>query len=374
MKKLIGFGVFFLVSAHFFQPLSVYAQTLKPAIVLTPSSSVVVGSRKAIQLSMVNMGIPLRRVEIAVRYAGNKDEIMGLSFEHLNTEQYGLAYKSHYFRKLNDSSEELMVVFEAMNPNGYNQGSGQIPLVNVTYTVTPGEYTATIVTDTTKMIDNEGNLLNYDTFGTRVYKTEQVNGSGISSYSLSFESDPIRKWWPTAPNSVQQIDAAIWKDADGDNVKKFTNISTDWQVDSNYFEIKNTTSSYFDKCPVANVGGRPCIRFAAHVVTKKPGKSTIMLKVTDELSKEVTWNSYPVEIYSLENQTPTPVNPSIYPSPYPTPIFIPETKVTDKEFEEVKQKVTYLQTQLENQQKQISGTQRLLDRITNFLKRLFGFK
>lgn len=378
MKRFFALlTVLLVLFTVFHEPVS--AQTYKPALVMSPDAAVQVGARKALQLSLVNMGVPLRSVEVTVRLSGDIDEKMGLSFAVLETQKYGLTYKSHYFTPFPGKADvqDMVVVFEASSPQGYNQGSAQVPLVEVTYTAVPGVFSAMVVPEKTKITGTDGNLLpSIDTFGTTNYTASagtSSNDSYIRSYSLSFESDPVKKWWPTAPNSVQQIDAALWKDGDGNKVQQFMNIDTVWQVDSSYLEIKNTSSSYFDKCPVPTAGGRPCLRFAAHVVTKKPGKSSIMLKVINKETSDEVWNSYPLEIFSLTSPYPTAL-PSSVPSPMPAPTFIPEDQVSAKEFEEVQQKVTYLQSQLDEQQQEIKETRGLLARIVTLLKRIFGFK
>jgi len=357
------------------------AHASNPAIVLTPDKTVTVGTMNNIDISLVNMGIPLKRIELMVRLNGDMDYKQGISLIQLNTDQYGLKYESHYFKPFANRSDiqDFVAIFEAINPQGYNQGSAQIPLIRLSYLATAGTFAATVIPENTKLIDTNGNLLSFDTFGSRNYSTipETVSSSSdIQEYSLSFESDPIRKWWPTAPNSVQQIDAAVWKDSDGDNVKQFTSLTADWQVDSNYFEITNTTSSYFSTCPVPTVSGRPCIRFAAHVKTKKPGNTSIMLKVTDTKTGRQTWNSYPAEVYSLPTASVafSSPSPTILSTSQPVSSFIPSNTVSSKEFAEVQQKVTYLQTQLDQQKTAISKTQNLVDRIVTFLKNLFRFK
>jgi hypothetical protein len=97
--------------------------------------------------------------------------------------------------------------------------------------------------------------------------------SNLNSYSLSFAT--IHNWWPTANNSVQQIDAAIWKDSDGENVKNFVNLKAEWKFDPNYYQMKDTSSNYFKECPIERVGKRPCINFTVHVITINPGKTNV---------------------------------------------------------------------------------------------------
>ncbi|MBU0974891.1 hypothetical protein KKD03_04280 [Patescibacteria group bacterium] len=357
-------------------PSLTHAQTSNPAVVLSPDKTVTPGSNNNIDISLVNMGIPLKRIEITVRLNGDMDYSKGMSLAIPNTTQYGLEYKSHYFKPYTNRTDiqDFVAVFEATNPQGYNQGSAQIPLIQLTYTVTKGTFAATVIPENTKLTDIDGNLTALYTSGSRNYSTlpkKTIPESDIQTYSLSFESDPIRKWWPTAPNSVQQIDAAIWKDSDEDNVKNFTAIVADWQVDSTYFEITDTSSSYFSTCPTPTVSGRPCIRFAAHVKTKKTGKTSVMLKVTDTKTGRETWNSYPAEIYSVSAQETN--QPTISPSLLPISSFIPENQISNEEFKEIQQKVTYLQSQFNEQQTQIVETQNILQKMLNFLKRLFRF-
>ncbi|HSW89253.1 MAG TPA: hypothetical protein VLH19_00065 [Patescibacteria group bacterium] len=201
----------------------------------------------------------------------------------------------------------------------------------------------------------------------------------LNTYSVSFEADPIRKWWPTAPNSVQQIDAALWKDSDGTLVQNFSNVSAVWQVDPNFLTITDTSSNYFAVCPVVTAGGRPCIHFAAHVITQGLGSTAIKLTITDPRTRQVAWNQYPLVIYNI--------NPSAYPSstPYlivttapnytatPKPTFIPENKVSTEEFKKVQQRVEYLENQVQTQQQQLSQTQSLVQKILSFLQQIFHF-
>lgn len=358
-------------------PAAVFAQNSKPILLVSPGTNVSMGTYKPVQISMVNMGVALKRVEITVRFSGEFDQKWGLAFRHLDTQQLGLTYKTHHFSNFAGTNhiKDLTIVFEANQPQGYNQGSAQIPLAEVTYLATPGTFSALIVPEKTKLTDSEGNLVpSIETKGASNFVSESgavSPESNLQSYSLSFESDPIRKWWPTAPNSVQQIDAAIWKDSDGDNVRNFTNLGADWQVDANYLEITNTTSSFFKVCPVVTVSGRPCIMFSAHAVTKKPGQSAISLRVTDNQTGSQTWNSYPLEIFSVNEPTVTPSPMPSAASPKPQPTFIPEKRITNDEFQEIQQKVTYLQSQIDQQQAELDETQNVLDRVVNFLKRLF---
>ncbi|MBP9699711.1 hypothetical protein KBD71_00340 [Candidatus Woesebacteria bacterium] len=381
IKKLLTTAVLFVLCiVSFLSPALIQAQSAKPIIVLSPSTTVAVGVTNPIQVFLVNMGIPLRRLEITVRLSGDFDQKQGFSFKKMDTMQYGLAYKSHYASPFagRSDTQDLTMVFEATEPQGYNQGSAQIPLVEVSYLPVQGNFAAFIVPEKTKVTDANGNLLpSIQTYGAYNYKAETGTTSvnnGLDGYSLSFESDPVRKWWPTAPNSVQQIDAAIWKDSDGDNVKKFTDVWAEWQIDSNYLEITNTSSSYFDKCPVPTVSERPCIRFVAHVITKMPGKTGITLRVNDPVTNTQTWNQYPLEIYALNQPSSTPVmTATSVPVVKPQPTFIPKKQVTDKEFEEVQQRVTYLQSQVDQQQRELKETQSVLSRVVRFLKGLFGF-
>ncbi len=371
------FSLFFAITSLLLTPTS-HAQSPSPALVLSPDKTVIPGSVNTIDVFLVNMGIPLKRVEIDVRLSGDMDYDRGISVSLPNTSQYGLEYKSHYFKPFSNRKDvqDLVAVFETTSPQGYNQGSAQIPLIQLSYTVTQGTFTATIIPENTKLTDTNGNLTSLYTSGSQNYSTSPsptIPGSDIQTYMLSFESDPILKWWPTAPNTVQQIDAAIWKDSDGDRVKNFTALVAEWQVDSTFFEITNTSSSYFSSCPVKTVSGRPCIRFSTHVKTKKTGKTSIMLKVTDTKTGRLTWNSVPTEIYLISTETSSPPTTSP-PSPQPNSSFVPESNVSDQEFREIQQKITYLQSQLDEQKSQLSETQGIVQRIINFLKRLFRFK
>lgn len=364
----------------------VSAQSSKPAFVMSPDANVQVGAIKELMLSMVNMGVPLKRVEVTVRLSGDFDQDYGFSFNQADTERYGLRYESHYFTDFagRKDVQDLVIVFNATDPQGYNQGSAQVPLAYIRYKAVLGNFAAMIIPERSKLTDNTGSLLaGMQTFGTTNYRAEQVAASpfvsyGLNSYSLSFHTDPVKMWWPTAANTVQQIDAGIWKDSDGDKVKQFTNLSAEWQVDSNYIEIMDTSSSFSKDCAsVRMADGRPCIHFAAHAKTKKPGRTDVTLRVTDTTTGEVLWNSYPVEVYELSTPVPTPVSttpPSKgTPTPSPMPSFLPEDKVSTEEFEAVQQKVTYLQSQVEQQQKELERTQSVLSRITSFLRKLFGF-
>jgi len=209
----------------------------------------------------------------------------------------------------------------------------------------------------------------------------------LNEYNLSFESDPIRKWWPTAPDSVQQINAALWKDSDDDNVKKFTDLQSEWQVDPYFLEITDTNSSYFSRCPIVAAGNRPCIYLTAHAVTKNPGDSYITLRATDNQTGRQTWNSYPLKIYTLSDSDPSPI-PSTYavegpaegeqnsadPTPIPEPSFIPKDQVTAQQFENIQQDVLYLQEKVEQQEQELGKVQKFLDRISIFFERLFRFQ
>lgn len=380
--SIILLVIVFVFSAHV---QLVSAQTNRPALVLTPSGNVEVGAKKDIQLSLVNMGIPLRKVEVVISLSGRPHPRGNMSFTPLDTEQYGLAYKSHYAVDVagRDDMEELTLVMESTSPDGYNQGSSQIPLVNISYTAVPGIFSATILSDKTKITDANGQVIpSVQMFGTSNY-TADPTPQDIQSYSLSFESDPISKWWPTAPNSVQQLDAAIWKDSDGTAVKNFTNLRTDWQVDPNYLTVTDTSSSYFDQCPVLTVGNRPCIRFAAHIITRQTGHTGVKLVVTDINTGRQTWNAYPVEIFSVASDQPSPSvtqgMPTLTPiptqrnGPSPIPTFYPENQVSTKELKDIQQKVTYLEKKVQNQQQQLEKSQSTLEKILSFLKRFFRF-
>jgi len=347
----------------------VLAGTLDPAVVLSPDKTVQPYTTNSFDLYLVNMGVPLKRIEIDVRINGDMDYSKGISISFPNVIQYGLAYNSHYFKPFANRSDiqDLVVVFDATDAQGYNQGSAKIPLAQLSYTTVPGTLAATVIPENTKLTDINGNLVPLYTYGSFNYTTNSFQGPDIQTYSLSFETDPIRKWWPTYPNTVQQIDAALWKDSDGDNVKNFTALIADWQVDSNYLEITNTTSSYLPVCPLVTVSSRPCIHFAAHVKTKKTGKSAVTLRLTDTKTGRQAWNSYPLEIYQLNETSPSPSQSPQLVS------FVPENHVTEAEFKEVQQQVTYLQTKLDAQQSELTKTQSTLNKIIAFLKRLFHF-
>lgn len=387
MRTMRALLIIFASSIVFLTPPSSYAQTRRPAVAMSPEVIVPVGTTKDLNLSLVNMGVPLRRVEITMRLYGDYDQKWGLSFDKANTEQYGLAYEAHYFKGASvngtANAQDLTIIFNATEPQGYNQGSAQIPLATIRYKAAPGIFSTTIVPESTKITDNQGNLLpGVDSFGLRNFRSGPNPSSSpssldLSSYSLSFNTDPMQMWWPTAPNSVQQLDAGIWKDGDGSKVQNFTNLSAEWQVDSNFIEITDTSSAYSATCAsVQMAGGRPCIHFAAHAKTKKSGTTYVSLKITDQLTGAEVMNSYPVMIYSVASPIPSPTGVTIgspSPSPVPNPSFIPENRVSTREFEEVQQKVTYLQSQLDQQQSQLNETQNLLTRIYTFLKKLFRF-
>lgn len=371
----VSFLFLFLIGIS---PMLVRAQSSGPILLVSPSNTIQAGVTNPVIISLVNMGVPLKRVEVTIRLSGDKDPAWGIAFQKKDIKQYGLEYKSHYAASVDGRSDiqDLTIVFEAVQPQGYNQGSAQIPVAEVTYLAVPGTFSAMIVPEKTKLTDADGNLLpSIQSYGASNYlaQTNPVS-QDLQSYSLSFESDPIKKWWPTAPNTVQQIEAAVWKDSDGDSVKNFKNLYAEWQVDSSYLEIKNTSSSYFPQCPLPTISSRPCIRFVAHAVTKKPGLSSISLTVTDMISGRQSMNQYPLEIYPIENTPPNPVaTPIGSQSASAMPSFIPESKVTDKEFKEIQQKVTYMQSQINQQQQQINQTQSLVGRVVEFLRRIFRF-
>ncbi len=190
--------------------------------------------------------------------------------------------------------------------------------------------------------------------------TQNPNNTGISTYSLSFESDPIKKWWPIASNQYEDITAALWKDSDGANVSKFTNLQTEWQFDPKYISVAWTSSKYFDTCPVPTAGGRPCIYFYASVQPQMPGNTNVQLKVKDG-SGEEAWNAYPLII---ENISDNP-NPTINPTSVPVP--------EGSNYKNLEQKVNLLEQQLQEQNVKIDNTQNTLDKILSFLKKIFRF-
>lgn len=196
--------------------------------------------------------------------------------------------------------------------------------------------------------------------------TPTLNPSGLSQYSLSFESDPVRKFWPTPPNHFQGVAAALWKDSDGDNVKRFTNLQAEWIFDPKYFSVSNTSSQYFNQCPIQMVNNRPCIYFYANVATKSPGRTTVQLRVKNNLGEEA-WNSYPVIIDDI-SQSPAPVISAGVNTQTPLPSI-----ASGREYNDLEQKVTMLEKKVQEQDVQIKQTQGLLERILSFLQTFFHF-
>lgn len=184
--------------------------------------------------------------------------------------------------------------------------------------------------------------------------------TGLSTYSLSFESEPIRKWWPLAANHSEDVTAALWKDSDGDNVSRFTNLSTEWQFDPKYISVVYTSSKYFDQCPVPTAGGRPCIYFYASVKPNMPGATSVKLTVKDQ-SGEEAWNAYPLIIEDI--------SVGVSPTFMPTSIQVPQ----GNEYESLEQKVNMLEAAVSEQDVKLNQTQSVLDRIMLFLKNLFNF-
>jgi hypothetical protein len=193
-----------------------------------------------------------------------------------------------------------------------------------------------------------------------------VNPAGLSTYSLSFESDPIRKWWPIAANHFEGVSAALWKDGDGNNVKRFTNLQTEWQFDPQYFTVANTSSEYFETCPIEAVNKRPCIYFYASVRPNKAGNTSVQLKVKDGTGEEA-WNAYPTIIDDVSIQ-PTP---SVKPSPSIKPTVMPIP--TGNEYKNLEQKVVMLENKIKEQEVKLNQTQGILEKIIFFLKNLFKF-
>jgi hypothetical protein len=202
------------------------------------------------------------------------------------------------------------------------------------------------------------------------HPTATPNPSGLSKYSLSFESDPIRKWWPLAANHFEGIAAALWKDGDGENVQRFTNLQAEWQFDPQYFTVANTSSKYFKTCPIASVGQRPCIYFYATVRPLRAGNTSVQLKTKDG-SGEEAWNAYPVVIDDV-SITPSPIAspvPSAPPSARPTTMPIP----SGSEYKNLEQKVVMLENKVQEQEVKLTKTQGILEKIVSFLKNLFRF-
>jgi hypothetical protein len=198
--------------------------------------------------------------------------------------------------------------------------------------------------------------------------------SDLSTYSLSFESDPIRKWWPLAPNHYEDITAALWKDSDGTNVSRFTNLQAEWQLDPQYFSVAYTSSQYFYQCPVITANNRPCIYFYASVRPNKPGTTSVQLKVKDGTGEEA-WNAYPAVIEDI-SKTPVPTQiptETSFPRPLPTPISTSIPIPVGNEYKNLEQKVTMLEAKIREQDVKLNQAQNILDRIMTFLRNLFNF-
>lgn len=194
------------------------------------------------------------------------------------------------------------------------------------------------------------------------------------SYSLSFSSDPVSAFWPTPPNSVEQMEAFLYKYGDYTSVKQLQNLSTLWTVDPTFLTIKNTGSVYFDRCPQVNKEF-PCIMFYAQIITNQPGKSTVKLRILQANGQELIWNSYPINIINVQPPNQPVVTSQIpsYPSYPPTTPHIVFTPTPTGQPRNYEQEIKYLQEKVAVQEKQIQENTNLLQKVISFLAKFFPF-
>ncbi len=202
-----------------------------------------------------------------------------------------------------------------------------------------------------------------------------------ASYSLSFSSDPISAFWPTPTNHVQQMEAFLWRDSDYSSLKQLEGLTTQWTVDPAFITITATGSSYFDSCPQVRKD-LPCIMFYAQIVTSKSGRSDVNLRILQN-GQELVWNAYPIVIKDigavssippqlLKQSPPQTVTPKASPVANLVPEISPSPLPTGQP-RDYDQEIKYLKEQLSEQQRQIDENRNLLQRILDFLKRIFSF-
>lgn len=149
---------------------------------------------------MVNMGVPLSEAEIAVHVEGTPWPNDGLQVTQLNAPQ--LQYVDHYFEGYSGEPYQVAVIkFKASTPNGYNQGSSQVPIVQFRLPAHSKSVTAHVVTDKTKLYDLDGNPLpSIQTFGSRTY----YNPNASQFEATTGYSNPLPSSSPTTPSNRQE--------------------------------------------------------------------------------------------------------------------------------------------------------------------------
>jgi len=197
----------------------------------------------------------------------------------------------------------------------------------------------------------------------------QNNNDPYWSYSLSFSSDNLSAFHPTAPNHFQNVNGFLWRDGDKTSLKNMENLTTNWKL-PDAVSVVRADSYYYEKCPDVRKD-LPCIVFSAQFTTNASGRYPLTLEVfqNEEL---LVWNTANFEIVSISTPTPTivptgytPTTKPTFTSP-PTP-FYSSLPLPNRELEEVQQKVRYLEEKVEQQQT-------ILQKILFFLKKIFGFK
>lgn len=201
--------------------------------------------------------------------------------------------------------------------------------------------------------------------------TPSVLAENSTSYSLSFESDEMQKFWPTPPNHYQQIDAVMWRDGDITSLSQLKNLRAEWAVDPDYVVIGSTDSNYFAKC-IFQRTDLPCLRFAAHIQTRKIGRSSVDLKIYDANNQLLAWNSANLVIYKVDNPSLMPSSqPQSSIAPIASPSLAPSPSSNSEQLRQFEQKISYLEDKVNQQEQELKQTKNILERILNFLKRIF---
>lgn len=233
------------------------------------------------------------------------------------------------YSKVEKTNDGYLVTFagvpKTVSSTAYYANNEPTTLLTLAFTPTKeGTIAINFDTENTKTKSFETNSVDQlKTIGQTTYNVREVAGLDLSKYSLSFAE--IKNWWPTAANSVQQIDAAIWgSSASSAEIRKLVNLNADWGFDNAYYEVTDIANNYHDSCPIKKVGKKPCVVYSAHVVTKKYGKSSVKLTLSSTNGNSI-WNSEPAVIDNNTGATPVP-------TATPTPPSAPAVQSDDLYF------------------------------------------
>lgn len=112
------------------------------------------------------------------------------------------------------------------------------------------------------------------------------------SYNASFEQGSLKRWFPTAPNTVQQIDVVVTSNTlSAEQLSQSaSSLHADWIVDPTYVEVIEKRQQYAATCPYIYTN-QPCIHFLAHVRTLKTGATGVRTEIKNSANDIIVWNA-----------------------------------------------------------------------------------